>query len=224
MKRGSLAALIPLVIATPVFAQASAPWGTYEGHTVVRVMINGSEVRTSVPAMIYDDRTLVPIRLLEATGAKVEWDDSTKTVLVHTAYTYGDWDEPVNGQSVICLSVKAGAYYADPNKHNGDEDSKLASLVYGLSHFPYDADVRPTADALAEWATVLREAKHLNDEATANPSDMTSFEKMRAAVVLTIVAADMYNRLMSEYADQHDGKDVCGDTFEPLPVDWSQVH
>ncbi|MBE3590435.1 MAG: hypothetical protein IMW98_06385 [Firmicutes bacterium] len=73
-----VAILAALVLTTPVFAQASAPWGQFDGHAVVRVMVNGSPVKGDIPAFIYGTRTLAPIRLVaEAFGAKVDWDGST---------------------------------------------------------------------------------------------------------------------------------------------------
>ncbi|MBX6773620.1 MAG: hypothetical protein IRY83_18040 [Chloroflexi bacterium] len=73
MRRLAVAALAVIVLSVPVFATASAPWGTYDGHTVVRVLVNGQEVKGDVPASIYGGRTLVPLRLVaEAFGAKVE--------------------------------------------------------------------------------------------------------------------------------------------------------
>ena len=45
--------------------------------------INGEVAPIDVPAMIIDDRTLTPARFVaEALGAKVEWDDETRTVTI----------------------------------------------------------------------------------------------------------------------------------------------
>jgi len=44
---------------------------------------NSSNVKLDVPAQIIGDRTMVPVRAVaEAFGVKVDWDDSTKTVLI----------------------------------------------------------------------------------------------------------------------------------------------
>jgi len=53
------------------------------GHDIA--FVNGDEVDLDVPAMIYNDRTMVPLRFVaEATGANVEWDEDTQTVLIST--------------------------------------------------------------------------------------------------------------------------------------------
>ncbi len=48
----------------------------------IEVIVDGVELYTDVPPKIINDRTLVPMRaIFEAIGAKVEWKDSTKTVI-----------------------------------------------------------------------------------------------------------------------------------------------
>jgi len=45
--------------------------------------VNGEEVELDVPAMIHNERTLVPLRFIaEASGAEVEWNDATRTVTI----------------------------------------------------------------------------------------------------------------------------------------------
>jgi len=51
--------------------------------THVKLVVDGKEVQSDVPPQVIDGRTLVPARFLaEALGAKVEWDESQKTVIV----------------------------------------------------------------------------------------------------------------------------------------------
>ena len=51
----------------------------------VIVFVNGEPIELEVPAILYNDRTLVPLRFIaEASGAEVEWDDDTRTVLIST--------------------------------------------------------------------------------------------------------------------------------------------
>jgi len=47
--------------------------------------VNGQIVELDVPAMIHNERTLVPLRFIaEATGAEVEWNDEMQTVVITT--------------------------------------------------------------------------------------------------------------------------------------------
>lgn len=47
----------------------------------IKLVVNGSEIKTDVPPAIIDGRTLVPLRaMLEAVGASINWEPSTQTV------------------------------------------------------------------------------------------------------------------------------------------------
>lgn len=53
------------------------------GKTVA--IVNNQEVTFDVPAIIKNDRTMVPVRFVsEALGANVEWEATTKTVIITT--------------------------------------------------------------------------------------------------------------------------------------------
>lgn len=62
-----------------------------KGSTVVELqidnnnaIINGNSVTLDVPAAIINGSTMVPVRFVaESFGAKVEWDDKTKSVLIN---------------------------------------------------------------------------------------------------------------------------------------------
>lgn len=49
----------------------------------IRLIVNGKEVQSDVPAQIINGRTMIPARALaEALGATVKWDDETRSVVV----------------------------------------------------------------------------------------------------------------------------------------------
>lgn len=59
-----------------------------KAETPPRVMINGQELFTDVPGVIYSQRTLVPFRaILEALDAEVFWDAQNKSVIAHKGKT-----------------------------------------------------------------------------------------------------------------------------------------
>lgn len=75
-----VAALFFLVCVSPSFANSS---DTYQGYPVVKVIVNGHELKNDIPAIVLDGRTLVPLRsVYEALGANVQWDPSTNTVYI----------------------------------------------------------------------------------------------------------------------------------------------
>lgn len=64
----------------PAFASSN---DSYQGHPVVKVVIDGNEVQSDVPAILVGGRALVPVRALcEALGIQVEWDAATNTVKI----------------------------------------------------------------------------------------------------------------------------------------------
>lgn len=51
------------------------------------VYISGDTKTLDVPPMVVDERTLVPVRFVaESFGANVKWDESTRTVIINTAW------------------------------------------------------------------------------------------------------------------------------------------
>lgn len=82
MKKFLAGLLVGLILATALPA-AAAVYGQYQGYDIVKVLVNGKEVKSDVPAVIMNGRTMVPLRFVsEAFGANVGWDDSTATATV----------------------------------------------------------------------------------------------------------------------------------------------
>jgi branched-chain amino acid transport system substrate-binding protein len=61
MKRLAAAVLVVALLGGASVAFASAR-GTYKGLQVVGVVVNGQELKPDVPAVVMDDRTLLPVR------------------------------------------------------------------------------------------------------------------------------------------------------------------
>lgn len=52
---------------------------------VVNLLMSGQDVFTDVPAMLFEDRTLVPVRIIsERLGAKIGWNQDTREVTITT--------------------------------------------------------------------------------------------------------------------------------------------
>lgn len=74
-----LLALMLMLVTTAV--SASSMNGDYKGNPIVKLKSNGSLIDSGeVPAMIYDDKTMVPIAALRNLGADVTWDQNTYSV------------------------------------------------------------------------------------------------------------------------------------------------
>lgn len=73
--RSLIVVLVVVLLAGGTFAAVANPNGVFRGYPIVRVTVNGQEVFADVPAIIFNGRTMVPVRLVsEALGAEVGWD------------------------------------------------------------------------------------------------------------------------------------------------------
>ena len=78
MKKGKI--FMALMLITALF-MGNVAYG--EEYTPVNLLINGEMVSTDQPAVIYNSRTVVPIRIIAETfECSVDWDNATKTVII----------------------------------------------------------------------------------------------------------------------------------------------
>jgi len=64
---------------------ASSQHGSFEGNPVVKLFGDGTELKAvDVPAIIYKDRTMVPIYMLQQLGFEVEWNPANYSVHVNS--------------------------------------------------------------------------------------------------------------------------------------------
>jgi hypothetical protein len=80
-KKISILAIILFLFCSTVFA--SSINGDHKGNPIVKVLNNGVEVvADDTPAMIVENRTLVPIYLLKKLGVSVDWNQDNYSVNV----------------------------------------------------------------------------------------------------------------------------------------------
>jgi|GEM_PF-5558693 len=80
MKKGILILALMLMFAGAV--QASSIHGTFEGYNIVKVYGPDGELTAANPAINFKGTTMVPIRMIEQLGFKVDWDSDTYSVTV----------------------------------------------------------------------------------------------------------------------------------------------
>ncbi|NLK43627.1 MAG: AMIN domain-containing protein [Tissierellia bacterium] len=114
--------------------------GTKVSVRQVPIIMDGKEVITEFPSFVYVDRTLVPIRFVsENYGAKVGWDDETKTAIV----TYGDKEARFTIDSNVAIingEKKLLDKYAIPRLASlGDESARtMVPLRFVTEIFGYE--------------------------------------------------------------------------------------
>lgn len=80
--------------------------------------VNGQKITLDVPPQIINGRTLVPLRFIsEALGAKVDWNNKTKTVSI-TTVEVSDRYYFVNLQTLILESISEDRYYQEDDIFN----------------------------------------------------------------------------------------------------------
>nr|MBA5584461.1 copper amine oxidase N-terminal domain-containing protein [Anaerobacillus isosaccharinicus]QOY37152.1 copper amine oxidase N-terminal domain-containing protein [Anaerobacillus isosaccharinicus] len=79
MKRVSLLTFLLFFIVSGVVIANNK----YKGFNIVNVIVNGVTIKSDVPGINLDGRTLVPLRVIsESLGAEVNWDDKSSTAKV----------------------------------------------------------------------------------------------------------------------------------------------
>ncbi len=106
MRRIAVAGLTLLLIALAALSTSVASSASESSSVVLRV--NGQAVHVPEgypPIVIVDGRVVVPIRLLsEAMGARVEWDQETRTVDLYVG-SDGLVQAPPEGWEPACLVI-----------------------------------------------------------------------------------------------------------------------
>jgi len=81
MKKKVLLATVALFVLIAGVVSAASIWGTYKGNDIIRLTVNGDPVKVSdVPVISYNNRTMIPIYLLQQAGIGYTWDQKNKTV------------------------------------------------------------------------------------------------------------------------------------------------
>jgi len=134
----TLAAVLILVLTGTVFGALN---GFYENYPVARLMVNGKEINSDVPAVVMNGRVMVPLRVVgEALGAEVSYDAESYTANITTTEVLAAEQDlgrperwPVvqsnvkNDLEIICLNVdwNGGMWKAE-----GEVRNNTGEVVY----------------------------------------------------------------------------------------------
>jgi hypothetical protein len=92
-----------MVVGSALFSSVS-----FAAPAVVKMIVNGKEIHSEVPAQIMDGSTLIPARALaEALGAKVIWDEGNKRVFIESE----SYNQLMNEDVVVQLAGAAQRHY-----------------------------------------------------------------------------------------------------------------
>jgi len=153
----SICVVFILVLSAVSFASMH---GLFEGYPIVKVIVDGQEIKGDVPAINFKGRTMVPVRFVsEALGADITWDAENETVIISTVAepssqkptgTKPPLTVSEKGVTVTLVSVNATSAGTTlemeiTNNTNQDVDfpASLTQIVAGSTQFdgPSDYDM-----------------------------------------------------------------------------------
>jgi hypothetical protein len=85
IKKKTKIALMTLILGATFATGVSAAntWGTYKGFPIVRLFVDGNQVKGKVPAVVINGTTMVPLKVIsDSIGMAVNWDQANQTVYV----------------------------------------------------------------------------------------------------------------------------------------------
>ena len=142
-----------VLIAVPVYGAEDRP---------IRVMVDGAELAFDVDPVIENDRTLVPMRLIfEALGAKVDWDEATRTALA------------VKGDVKISITIDSAELMKNSKSFALDAPSRL---IGGRTLVPVRA-VSEGMGAKVDWDEASRMVQIVTSEEPSQPEKPEEQEK-----------------------------------------------
>lgn len=102
--------LAGFIVATTTFV--------FAGQTI-KIMVNGREIASDQPPLIYNGRVLVPVRFVsEALGARVSWDDAAQTVVISTAHQ----------QETNLINKNNNSSFTDNNNSTSGDNKSISAL------------------------------------------------------------------------------------------------
>lgn len=142
-----------VLIAVPVHGAEDRP---------IRVMVDGAELAFDVDPVIENDRTLVPMRLIfEALGAKVDWDEATRTALA------------VKGDVKISITIDSAELMKNSKAVALDAPARL---IGGRTLVPVRA-VSEGMGAKVDWNEASRTVQIVTSEEPSQPEKPEEQEK-----------------------------------------------
>ena len=142
-----------VLITVPVYGAEDRP---------IRVMVDGAELAFDVDPVIENDRTLVPMRLIfEALGAKVDWDEATRTALA------------VKGDVKISITIDSAELMKNSKAVALDAPARL---IGGRTLVPVRA-VSEGMGAKVDWDEASRMVQIVTSEEPSQPKKPEEQEK-----------------------------------------------
>ncbi|HCJ11350.1 MAG TPA: hypothetical protein DHW14_09360 [Clostridiales bacterium] len=207
-----LACCLPSALAV---ATTIAPWGTFDGFPVVKLVVNGKQVEGDVPAVNVKGRTLIPLRLAaETLGATVGWDAETYTATLDV-----DLREPVvpsySSWTLTEAEVADAIMWARSGKGLEQEDI--------LPMYIAEINNEVTLKLFTPWATAVAlahgEIKY-EQALTATPADLIAQTSGEMRVIVIVYSSRSLPSFESVTLTQGNATYTPVHAFDPIERAW----
>jgi len=203
--------LLPSAVAVAL----TAPWGTFDGFPVVKLVVNGKEVEGDVPALNVKGRTLIPLRLVaETLGAEVGWDAATYTARVDV-----DMREPAvpnySSWTLTEAEVADAIMWARSGKSLEQEDI-LPMYIAKINN-------QVTLKLLTPWATAVALAHNqikYDQVLTDTPADLIAETSGEIRVVVIVYSGRSLPTFESVTVTQGNATYTADYAFDPIERAW----
>lgn len=152
--------LVVCLIMVALFSAVSfaSMHGLFEGYPVIKVTVNGQEIKGDVPAINFKGRTMVPVRFVsEALGTDITWDAENETVIISTdgtaaptpkestpaptpsknEYTVKD----ATGKALYSFKINKIAEMAERNQFSDKTPAQVILIDYTYTNIANEEDV-----------------------------------------------------------------------------------
>ncbi|MVO99551.1 copper amine oxidase N-terminal domain-containing protein [Paenibacillus lutrae] len=144
--------VISMVAVLSIFAgviSASSINGSYKGHSIVKVKVNGHDVSSDVPGINLDGTTMLPVRAVaESLGAEVKWDPDAYTAEIAPSPTLKSMDE-------IAKHLKTHNIHSLDYHTDGSGYTQFIAIYEGLFFMGNEDKYKEVVKEIAKHAITL---------------------------------------------------------------------
>lgn len=115
MKRVAQTIAVLLLVFSCGIVLGASHHGNYKGYPIVKLIVNGSEVKNDVPAINFNGVTLVPLRIISETlGVPVNWDSKQYAAIIGNNST----DDNLDVEKLRALKIPGSQLTLGGRIHN----------------------------------------------------------------------------------------------------------
>ncbi|MCX7745892.1 MAG: copper amine oxidase N-terminal domain-containing protein [Clostridia bacterium] len=179
MKKSSAVIFGIAAMTTTVFAATSAL--KYKGFDMVNVTVNGTLLKTDVPAIIMDGRTLLPLRkVVESVNGLVTWDGKNKTAVITKPQVNIMFTESKNGVTSVGELVETFPVWSESDKfisHISIGNLLKGHYTINLAIYKYNESTRTDEKIDFKPDTVIDISEDNRSAIFASPWELSKIKK-----------------------------------------------